>query len=89
MAEKRRGMELHKSVVIYIIHKFKGHSPTFTRYEFSETDEAFLEEDYESFDEYVDEAIQESIDEVEQRLGSALALTEESFNELKNQMINE
>jgi hypothetical protein len=90
---KRRGMELHTPIevqVIYIIEKFNGKKPKFTRHEFSTNDDKYVDEDrYTNFETYVDYEINDELNTIETNHGKGLALTEEYFLELKTQMNDE
>lgn len=62
-------------------------SPKVEKIIISDQDEEFLEEDWESFDEYEDYILRETIAEYEQRFATAIAMTEAQFQSIKEEEV--
>jgi len=62
------------------------HSPKVEKIVITDQDEEFLDEDWDSFDEYVDYVLEESIAEYNQRFATAICLTEAQFQAIKEEV---
>ena len=62
-------------------------SPKVEKIIISEQDEEFLEEDWESFDEYEDYILREAVAEYEQKFASAICLTQAQFEAIKEEEV--
>lgn len=62
-------------------------SPRVEKIVITDQEEEFLEEDWETFDEYVDHVLRETVEEYNQRFASAICLTEAQFQAIKEQEI--
>lgn len=73
----------------YIIIAVGGYlpSPKVEKIVITDQDEEFLEEDWETFDEYVDHVLDEAVAEYNQRFASAICLTEGQFEAIKEEQL--
>lgn len=62
-------------------------SPKVEKIVITDQDEEFLEEDWESFDEYEDYLLREAVAEYNQRFASAIAMTETQFQSIKEEEV--
>ncbi len=62
-------------------------SPKVEKIVITDQDEEFLEEDWESFDEYEDYLLREAVAEYNQRFASAICLTEAQFEAIKEEQL--
>jgi hypothetical protein len=62
-------------------------SPKVEKIVITDQDEEFLDEDWDSFDEYRDYILDESVAEYHQRFASAICLTQAQFEAIKSEEI--
>jgi hypothetical protein len=62
-------------------------SPKVEKIVITDQDEEFLEEDWESFDEYEDYLLREAVAEYNQRFATAIAMTETQFQSIKEEEV--
>lgn len=62
-------------------------SPKVEKIVISDQDEEFLEDDWETFEEYEDYVLRETIAEYEQRFATAIAMTEAQFQAIKEEEV--